>query len=153
MKITYGNLTLNTFPGANWTVKLGGDLTLAAGPVGGGAKAQTADILAFQRSRGLYGGISLEGALVKARHSWNEGYYGAEVTPVDIIYRNKVARPNSASLQNAVWALAHRDQPASLVAPMQPAKVDPVTGEPVPDQPVYDDDQVYGEPLEPLDDN
>ena len=46
------------------SVKLGGDLSLAAGPVGGGAKAQTADILAFARSRGLYGGVSLEGAVL-----------------------------------------------------------------------------------------
>ncbi len=134
-------------------VKLGADLSLAAGPVGGGAKAQTVDVLAFSRSRGLYGGMTLEGALLKARHSWNRAYYGADVTPADIIYREKVARPNSATLQNAVWALAHRDQPASMVAPVQPAKVDPVTGLPVPDQPVYEDDQVYGAPLEPIEDD
>lgn len=131
-------------------VKLGADLSLAAGPVGGGAKAQTVDVLAFSRSRGLYGGMTLEGALLKARHSWNRSYYGADVTPVDIIFREKVARPNSATLQNAVWALAHRDQPASMLAPVQPVKVDPETGLPVPDQPVYEDDEIYGAPLEPI---
>ena len=142
------------------SVKLGGDLTLAAGPVGGGAKAQTVDVLAFSRSRGLYGGISLEGAVLKARHSWNEGYYGEDVRPVDVIYRGNVARPNSAVLQNAAWGLAHRDEmegePAALVAPVQPAAVDPVTGEPVPDSSfeddaAYEDDAVYGAPLEPVD--
>ncbi|GJL93972.1 MAG: hypothetical protein DHS20C05_03770 [Hyphococcus sp.] len=131
-------------------VKLGADLSLAAGPIGGGAKAQTVDVLAFSRSRGLYGGLTLEGALLKARHSWNREYYGANVTPADIIYREKVARPNSATLQNAVWALAHRDQPAALVAPLQPTAIDPVTGEPLPETPQYEDDAVYGAPLEPI---
>ena len=136
------------------SVKLGADLTLAAGPIGGGAKAQTVDVLAFSRSRGLYGGISLEGALLKARHSWNREYYGADVSPADVIYRQKVARPQSALLQNAVWALAHRDDPQPYnVAPVQPI-LDPVTGEPIAEEPiVYEDDAVYGAPLEPIDDN
>ncbi len=132
------------------SVKLGGDLTLAAGPIGGGAKAQTVDVLAFSRSRGLYGGISVEGAILKARHSWNREYYGADVSPADIIYREKVARPQSALLQNAVWALAHRDEPM-MVAPVQPV-IDPVTGAPVSEPPEYEDDAIYDEPLAPVDD-
>lgn len=131
------------------TVKLGADLSLAAGPIGAGAKAQTVDVLAFSRSRGLYGGISLEGAVLKSRGSWNRGYYGADVSPADIIYRERVSRPQSAVLQNAVWALAHRDQP-SLVAPLRPAKTDPLTGEPLPEEPVYEDDAIYGAPLDPI---
>jgi SH3 domain-containing YSC84-like protein 1 len=133
------------------TVKLGADVSLAAGPVGGGAKAQTADILAFARSRGLYGGLSLEGALLKSRGSWNQEYYGANVTPADIIFREKVARPQSAMLQNSVWALANRDQPV-MIAPVQPILLDPVTGEPLPAEPVYEDDAIYGAPLEPISD-
>ena len=145
------------------SVKLGADLTLAAGPIGAGAKAQTADILAFSRSRGLYGGVSLEGAILKARHSWNREYYGEKVRPVDVIYRDRVSRPNSVELQNAVWALAHRaeggaQQPTALVAPLQPVRVDPVTGEPLPDETLiddpayaYDDDAVYAAPLGPVD--
>ncbi len=130
------------------SVKLGGDLTLAAGPIGGGAKAQTVDVLAFSRSRGLYGGISLEGAILKARHSWNREYYGADVSPVDIIYREKVARPQSALLQNAAWALAHRNSPVHM-APVQPV-IDPVTGEPVNEPVEYEDDAIYGAPLAPI---
>lgn len=131
------------------TVKLGADLSIAAGPIGAGAKAQTVDVLAFSRSKGLYGGISLEGAVLKARHSWNQDYYQANVTPADIIYREKVSHPQSAVLQNAVWALAHRDQPGAqpMMAPVQPAKVDPVTGEPLPETPEYEDDAVWGAPL------
>ncbi|MFC2951644.1 lipid-binding SYLF domain-containing protein [Marinicaulis aureus] len=138
------------------TVKLGADLSLAAGPIGAGAKAQTVDVLAFSRSRGLYGGVSLEGAILKARHSWNQDYYQANVTPADIIYREKVSQPQSAVLQNAVWALAHRDQPGAqptMMAPVQPARVDPVTGEPLPEEPEYEDDAVWGAPIGDIDDN
>ena len=138
------------------TVKLGADLSLAAGPIGAGAKAQTVDVLAFSRSRGLYGGVSLEGAILKSRHSWNQDYYQANVTPADIIYREKVSQPQSAVLQNAVWALAHRDQPGAqptMMAPVQPARVDQVTGEPLPEEPEYDDDAVWGAPIGDIDDN
>ncbi|MEZ5893172.1 MAG: lipid-binding SYLF domain-containing protein [Parvularculaceae bacterium] len=130
------------------TVKLGADLSIAAGPIGAGAKAQTVDVLAFSRSRGLYGGVSLEGAILKSRGSWNREYYGANVTPADIIYRERVSEPRSVVLQNAVWALAHKDEPgAPMLAPVQPKNIDPVTGEPLPDQPQYEDDLVYGAPL------
>lgn len=125
------------------TVKLGGDVSLAAGPIGAGAKAQTTDILAFARSRGLYGGVSLEGAVMKSRHSWNEAYYGARVSPADIIYRQKAYNPQSAVLQNAVAALARRDMQAPAIAPLQPA-----TGAAAPAQePVYEDDAAWGAPV------
>ena len=132
------------------TVKLGADLSIAAGPIGAGAKAQTVDVLAFSRSRGLYGGVSLEGAILKSRGSWNREYYQANVSPADIIFREKVSQPGSKVLQNAVWALAHRDQPGAqptMMAPVQPARIDPVTGEPLPENPQYEDDAVWGAPL------
>ncbi|WP_425410835.1 lipid-binding SYLF domain-containing protein [Hyphococcus sp.] len=135
------------------TVKLGADLSIAAGPVGAGAKAQTVDVLAFSRSRGLYGGVSLEGAVLKSRGSWNREYYQANITPADVIYRERVSRPQSAVLQNAVWALAHRDQPGArpaMMAPVRPTRIDPVTGDPLPEEPRYDDDAVYGAPLDPI---
>ncbi len=126
------------------SVKLGGDISIAAGPVGGGAKAQTTDVLAFARSRGVYGGLSLEGAVLKARNKWNKAYYGAKVRPSDIILRDSVYNPSSARLQNAVWALAHRNDPAAL-APLRPALTQP---EQQPTQ--YEDDVVYGAPLQDL---
>lgn len=139
------------------TVKVGADVSLAAGPLGAGAKAQTADILAFSRSRGLYGGVSLEGAVLKSRRSWNEAYFGTDASPAEIIYQDAASRPQSALLQNAVWALAHRDEPPLLAptqpagpkaAPTQPVEIDPITGEPVENgKTVYEDDAVYGAPL------
>ncbi len=69
--------------------KLGVDAGIAIGPMGVGAAAATAnlsaDILAFSRSKGLYGGIALDGAVVATRGDWNRAYYGAAVTPSDIL--------------------------------------------------------------------
>ncbi len=84
------------------SVKLGGDIGVAAGPVGIGASAATAnlsaDILSFSRSKGLYGGISLEGAVVAVRPALNEAYYGHTVTPTDILVRRDVKNAQSAKL-------------------------------------------------------
>jgi lipid-binding SYLF domain-containing protein len=146
------------------SVKLGADVSLAAGPLGAGAKAQTTDILSFSRSRGVYGGVSLEGAVLKTRPNFNKAYYAADVTPAEIIYKGEVYNPVSASLQNSVYRLAHKDAPANLapaVAPAGPtdryapqtAPADPY-GAPVQD-PVdpnapktgYEDDAVWGAPI------
>ncbi|NPB09766.1 MAG: lipid-binding SYLF domain-containing protein [Thermodesulfobacteria bacterium] len=81
-------------------VKLGGDLSVAAGPVGIGAKAQIADVLAFGYSKGAFIGVSVEGAVIKPRDSWNRIYYGRPVRPVDIIYGRKVSNPHADKLRN-----------------------------------------------------
>jgi lipid-binding SYLF domain-containing protein len=84
------------------SVKLGGDIGIAAGPVGMGAAATTAnlsaDILSFSRSKGLYGGISLDGAVVAVRSGLNEAYYGARVSPADILVRHDVKNPQAMAL-------------------------------------------------------
>jgi len=86
--------------------KLGADVGIAAGPVGMGASAATAnlsaDILNFSRSKGLYGGISLEGAVVATRGDWNEAYYGKRVTPQDIFVRRDVTNQQAMGLIEAV---------------------------------------------------
>ena len=51
--------------------KLGANASVAAGPVGAGAQAQTSDILAFSRSKGLYGGVNLDGSVIATRDAWN----------------------------------------------------------------------------------
>jgi lipid-binding SYLF domain-containing protein len=82
--------------------KLGADAGVAAGPVGIGAQAATAnlsaDILSFSRSKGLYGGISLDGAVVAVRDTLNKAYYGKEASPADIFVRHEVRNPQTACL-------------------------------------------------------
>ncbi len=94
------------------SVKLGVDIGVAVGPVGAGADASTAnlsaDIITFSKSKGLYGGISLEGAVVVTRGDWNSAYYGSSVRPTDILVRKSVSSPHAASLVNAVAKAAAR---------------------------------------------
>lgn len=89
------------------SVKLGADVGVAAGPVGAGASAATAnisaDILAYSLSQGLYAGISLTGAVVAVRNGLNEAYYNKQgVTPTDILIRGDVKNPASDKLVEAV---------------------------------------------------
>ncbi len=83
--------------------KLGGDASIAAGPVGAGAKSNVmTDIISYAKSKGAYAGVSLEGAVIAARAKWNQAYYGKAVTPVEILVENSVNNPGSAELIEAV---------------------------------------------------
>lgn len=69
---------------------LGGDAAVAAGPVGRSAQAQTdalmhAEILSYSRSRGVFAGVSLEGATLRPDHDANQKIYGREFTPQQIL--------------------------------------------------------------------
>jgi lipid-binding SYLF domain-containing protein len=99
---------LNAFKNAS--VKLGADVSVTAGPVGAGAKAETADILAFSRQKGLYGGISVQGTVISARNEWNSTYYAKPVTPAQIMFGHDVTNPAAEPLREAVAALAMPQQ-------------------------------------------
>ena len=88
--------------------KLGGDISVAAGPIGAGAKVQIADILAFSRTKGLYGGINIEGAVLKIRNDWNEAYYNRRsVRPRDIIVSRSVSNAHADPLRRAIALLVN----------------------------------------------
>ncbi len=85
------------------SVKLGADVGIAAGPVGMGAAASTAnlsaDIITFARSKGLFGGISLDGALIKVRNGLNTAYYKKKrISPTDILIRKAVSNKQANGL-------------------------------------------------------
>jgi lipid-binding SYLF domain-containing protein len=83
--------------------KFGGDASIAAGPVGGGAKADVmTDFVSFVRSKGAFAGISMEGAIVKVNHDWNQAYYGKKVSPVGIIKHQLASNPGSAELRDTI---------------------------------------------------
>jgi SH3 domain-containing YSC84-like protein 1 len=87
--------------------KLGGDVSIAAGPVGAGARVATADILAFSRSKGLFGGVSLEGSIIGPQNEWNSAYYDTPgLQPVDILINHKVSNPAADPLREAVGEAA-----------------------------------------------
>jgi lipid-binding SYLF domain-containing protein len=85
--------------------KLGADITLAAGPVGGGAAAGTADVLSYARSKGAFAGVSLAGAVVKTKDKFNEAYYGQAVSPTDILIRKTVSNPQADELRKSIAAI------------------------------------------------
>jgi len=82
--------------------KLGADASVAAGPVGVGVRAATAnisaDIVSFSRSKGLYGGISVDGAVVAPRGALNTAYFGKDVSTRDILIRGTASNPQAAPL-------------------------------------------------------
>ena len=88
------NLAQNTF-------KIGGDASVAAGPVGREATASTdyklqAEILSYSRSRGLFAGVSLAGSTIRADRDANEKIYGVGYSTKNIVIEHKV-EPTAAA--------------------------------------------------------
>ena len=91
------------------SAKLGADAGVALGPLGAGAEAATAnlsaDIISYSRAKGLYAGVSVEGAVVATRGALNRAYYEKELTPTDILLHRVVSNPHAAGLIKAVDAV------------------------------------------------
>jgi SH3 domain-containing YSC84-like protein 1 len=82
-------------------VKLGGDASVAAGPVGRDASAGTdatlrAEILSYSRARGLFAGVSLEGSTIRPDNGDNHRVYGKKIPARDIVLAGAVAAPPAA---------------------------------------------------------
>ena len=80
---------------------LGGDASVAAGPVGRTTQAETdaamtAEILTWSRSRGLFAGVSLSGATLRPDPEWNTEMYGKPLTNREIL-ASGIAPPASAA--------------------------------------------------------
>jgi SH3 domain-containing YSC84-like protein 1 len=100
--------------------RLGGDASVAAGPVGVGRRASvTADFLSFARSRGAFVGLSLDGSMLRVRDDFNEVYYDRAVRPVEIIQSRLVDNPGTLPLRGDL--LAHRLRPVDPVPEPEPA--------------------------------
>lgn len=91
------------------TFKMGGDATVAAGPVGAGAHADmVADIISFSRATGVYGGVNFDGTVVAPSEQWNEIYYGKPVGATDILVRMNVHNKQASELLNLLNAASQR---------------------------------------------
>ncbi len=82
-------------------VKLGGDVSLAAGPVGRSASAGTdvtlkADIYSYSKARGVFAGVSLQGGALIPDKDGMKAYYGKTTEAKQVLY-GKVKAPSSAS--------------------------------------------------------
>lgn len=90
------------------SVKLGGDVSVAIGPVGGGAKGAVtipevrADFVSFTKTKGIYAGLNLEGSVLEVRDGLNGAYYGKYVLPKDILIKKDVANPGASELRSTL---------------------------------------------------
>ncbi len=80
--------------------KMGADASIAAGPVGAGARSTvTADLITFTRSRGVFGGLNLDGTVVSTNIPWNDAYFGGtNLLPPDILIRRSVVNAQARPL-------------------------------------------------------
>ena len=93
--------------------KLGGDVSVAAGPTGAGAQVATADVLAFSRTKGLFGGLTVEGAVIEPKEKWNKAYYGQAVSPEEVLIEQRVGNPQADPLRQAIAAARGDAAPAT----------------------------------------
>jgi lipid-binding SYLF domain-containing protein len=82
-------------------VKLGGDASVAAGPVGRDSSAETdatlrSEILSYSRARGLFAGVSLEGSTIRPDNGDNRRVYGKKISAKEIVLSGAVPTPEAA---------------------------------------------------------
>jgi lipid-binding SYLF domain-containing protein len=89
--------------------KMGGDASIAAGPVGAGAKSDiVADLITFSRAKGVYGGLNFDGTVVTASDDWNQAYYGKKVLAPDVLVRMDATNKGADKLLAEVTAAAKK---------------------------------------------
>jgi lipid-binding SYLF domain-containing protein len=92
------------------SAKLGANASIAVGPIGAGLTGATAnisaDIVSYSRNKGLYAGLSLEGAVVAVREALNTAYYGKSVNPTQILIQREVTNPQADGLIGLVAKVA-----------------------------------------------
>ena len=82
-------------------VKLGGDASIAAGPIGRTASADTdaalrSEMLSYSRARGVFAGVSLEGSTLRPDGEANRRVYGNDANAQNIVKESKYAAPDAA---------------------------------------------------------
>jgi len=93
--------------------KIGAEAGIAVVTLGGGAEASTtaaggADIYALAESAGLFGGIAIQGGVIKPRLEQDHNYYGPKVTAQDIVLRRAAKNPAAENLRTVLYQVAGR---------------------------------------------
>jgi lipid-binding SYLF domain-containing protein len=116
-------------------LKLGADASLAIATIGAGIQGSTtsalgADIVAFSQTRGLYGGISLEGSLMGQRSGWNRAYYGQEMGSQQIVIDMQGANPGADPLRDVLTRYGSEQRQAAATPPQAAQPAPPAAGAP-----------------------
>ena len=87
--------------------KLGMNIGVAAGPMGGGMGLEglTADLFVYARAKGAFVGTALKGGHIAVMDKANKAYYGKPVKPTDILVKGTVSNPHAQELRTAVAEL------------------------------------------------
>ncbi|MEP3115426.1 lipid-binding SYLF domain-containing protein [Nisaea sp.] len=88
-------------------VKFGADASIAVGTVGGGVGASSsgslgADFIAFSKSKGLFGGGALDGAVIQTQPEKNEAFYRTAASPKQILIERRFTSPEAAQLRETL---------------------------------------------------
>ncbi|MGH7218913.1 MAG: lipid-binding SYLF domain-containing protein, partial [Nitrospiraceae bacterium] len=93
---------LEQFDGSQF--KLGMNIGVAAGPMGGGMGLEglTADLFVYTRAKGAFVGTALKGGLIAVMDKASHMYYGRPVTPTDSLVKRTIINPQSQDLRTAM---------------------------------------------------
>jgi lipid-binding SYLF domain-containing protein len=117
-------------------IKLGANASIAVATVGAGIQGSTtaavgADIVAFAASRGLFGGIALEGSVMAPTTEWNQAYYGQAFAGRQLVLQMQGANPGADPLRDVLTRFgAPSGPPPAAFAPQQPPAYPPPAGPP-----------------------
>ena len=125
--------------------KLGGDAGAVFIQWGGGVEGDTttavgADIVGFNRSRGLFAGISLSGSVISTDSAANRKYYGREEAAQQIVISMDVSNPGAAPLREVLTRYGSAQPPTGPLAiaqPPAPAQPGPVQSAALPPPTAY----------------
>jgi SH3 domain-containing YSC84-like protein 1 len=121
--------------------KLGADVSLAIATIGAGVQGATtgalgADIIAFSQTRGLFGGVSVEGSLMGQKSEWNRAYYGREMGTRQIVMDMQASNPGADPLRDVLTRYGTAEQKqAAVPAPAAYQPPPPLAGAPTDLQP------------------
>ena len=116
--------------------KLGADASVAVATIGGGVQGSTtgamgADIIAFSQTRGLYGGISIEGSLMGQRSEWNRAYYGRELATRQIVLDMQATNSGADPLREVLTRYGTSQAGEASPPPPPPSPGAPMQSQPL----------------------
>ena len=147
---------------------LGGDIAIAAGPVGRYAELGVdillqGDMYSYSRSKGIFGGVSLKGTIIKPNVSYNEEYYNTKLTPEEIMidgkvknvpessrkfldYMNQIAPPEKPDYDKSEW-MGWTDDPKYGFEPQPKVMAQNTVSQEVEPEPIPKPEQDFHIPL------
>ena len=104
-------------------IKLGANASIAIATLGAGVQGSTttavgADIVAFSASRGLFGGIALEGSVMSTQTEWNQSYYGHPFAARQLVMQMEGTNPGADPLRDVLTRYGSSNAQAQV--PAQP---------------------------------